>query len=388
MRHMSSTRPARGGEGVTQHALLRRVVVSCPRPADVDTASHENVTRRKIAERLAALQDYDYAGDYEDAGSYQGPLYFVPGETLTLAAAHAMGIRNERDLFGGVVPFPFVGAKSITHPLCDPHAAAPDGWSREFSSLVGEDVLPGFAAVTLEDAQRGGQRLLANGAVRVKPALAIGGRGQTVVADPAALVAALAKIAPEELRRYGVVVEQNLSDVTTYSVGQVRVGDLVASYFGTQKLAVDHRGAEVYGGSDLTISRGGFDALLTLHMDDDTRAAVMHARAYDSAASRCYPGFFASRRNYDIVRGRDAAGRARCGVLEQSWRIGGASGAEVAALEAFRAQPGLRAVRAECTETYEVDAQIPRGATVYFNGVDSLVGFITKYTIVEPHVDA
>jgi hypothetical protein len=75
-------------------------------------------------------------------------------------------------------------------------------------------------------------------------------------------------------------------------------------------------------------------------------------------------------------------------VLEQSWRIGGASGAEVAALEAFRADPGLRAVRAECTEVYGPEAQPPRGATVYFRGVDALVGFITKYTTAQPYVDA
>jgi hypothetical protein len=28
---------------------------------------------------------------------------------------------------------------------------------------------------------------------------------------------------------------------------------------------------------------------------------------------------------------------------------------------------------------------VPSGATVYFHGVDRLVGFITKYTTVEAH---
>jgi hypothetical protein len=363
------------------------VVVSYPRAADAGATSHENVTRRAIAQKLAALHGCVYAGDYEDGGAYAGAVYFVPAETLTLEAAHALGIRGEEDLFGGVVPFPFVGTKSITHPLCGLQATAPKGWSREFAPLVRESVIPGCAAFTLDDAQRGGERLLENGAVRVKPAVAVGGRGQSVVSNPVALQAALAQIAAEELRRYGVVVEQNLTDVTTYSVGQVRVAGLVASYFGTQKLATAHDGAVVYGGSALTVARGGFDALLTLSMDDDTRAAIMHARAYDSAANRCYPAFFASRRNYDIVRGRDVAGNMVCGVLEQSWRIGGATGAEVAALEAFHAEPTLRAVRAECTETYEAQAQIPRGAAVHFRGLDPLIGFITKYTTVEPYVD-
>jgi hypothetical protein len=71
-------------------------------------------------------------------------------------------------------------------------------------------------------------------------------------------------------------------------------------------------------------------------------------------------------------------------VLEQSWRIGGASGAEVAALEAFRADPGLRAVRASTVEIYG-EAEPPPNATVYFQGVDERDGPMTKYARTEPH---
>ena len=369
-------------------AATRGVVVSYPRDANPDAASHENVTRKAIAKKLATLQGYEFAGDYNASDRYDTAVYFVPAETLKGECAHALGIRGEQDLFGGVVPFSFVGTKSNTHPLCDPGAAAPEGWSREFTRLVQGAVLPGCAAFSLEDAQRGGERLLRAGEVRVKPSLAIGGRGQTVAADAHTLKAALANIAPEELGHCGVVVEQNLTAVTTYSVGQVCVADLVATYFGTQKLAQDPNGMEVYGGSDLTIARGDFDALLTLDINEDARVAIEHARTYDTAAHRCYAGFFASRRNYDIVRGRDPTGRVICGVLEQSWRIGGASGAEIAALEAFRADPGLHAVRAECTEVYGAQAEPPRGATVYFRGKDTLIGFLTKYTTVQPYVDA
>ena len=51
-------------------------------------------------------------------------------------------------------------------------------------------------------------------------------------------------------------------------------------------------------------------------------------------------------------RACDAVGRRRSGVLEQSWRAGGASGAEIAALEAFRADPSLPSVRAITREVY------------------------------------
>ena len=82
----------------------------------------------------------------------------------------------------------------------------------------------------------------------------------------------------------------------------------------------------------------------------------------------------------------DAEGRWHSGVLEQSWRIGGASGPEVAALEAFRADPALRAVRAWCIEAYGADVTPPSGAITHFCGVDEKVGCITKYTLVERYV--
>ena len=43
-----------------------------------------------------------------------------------------------------------------------------------------------------------------------------------------------------------------------------------------------------------------------------------------------FPGLFASRCNYDVVTGADGVGKHHSGVLEQSWRAGGASGAEIA----------------------------------------------------------
>jgi len=112
------------------------------------------------------------------------------------------------------------------------------------------------------------------------------------------------------------------------------------------------------------------------------------ARVYDEAARACFQGFFASRRNYDTVEGRDDQGRSCCGVLEQSWRIGGASGAEVGALQMFQAEPALKAVHARCVEVYGKSEPPPAHATVYFRGADEDVGFITKYTQVEVHVDA
>ncbi|MDB5864902.1 MAG: biotin carboxylase [Betaproteobacteria bacterium] len=364
------------------------VVVSYAPAEGYNPSSHECVTRVKLAGKVAALKGCSFGGEFDGHAAYTGALYYVPSRTIVgCDAAAALGIRSEDDLFGGVVPYAFAATKTITHPLVERRAHAPRGWSHEFPEAVRHAVLEGYAAFTADDAVRAGARLLALGAVRVKPALALGGRGQTIVNGLAELKAAIAQIDPLELARCGVAIEQNLSDVSTFSVGQVRIAELVATYYGIQSLAIDNRGEEVYGGSSLMVARGGFDAVLALDMTVDMRRAVMHAQTYDTAAHACFPGFFASRRNYDIVQGRDAAGALRCGVLEQSWRVGGASGAEVAALERFRADPALHAVRAWCVEVYG-DSEPPPEATVYFRGVDEKVDRITKYTMVEPYAYA
>jgi hypothetical protein len=382
----TSAHAARGP--VAAPSPAQGVVVSYAPPRGYNPGSHECVTRMKVAGKLAALKGCRFGGEYAGETPYTGALYYVPGHTIVgCDTAAALGIRSEDDLFGGVVPYAFAATKTITHPLVDTRAAAPHGWSHDFPEAVRHAVLEGYAAFTAEDAVRAGARLLALGAVRVKPALALGGRGQTVVDELRGLKAALDDIDTHELTQCGVALEQNLADVSTFSVGQVKVADLVATYYGTQSLAIDNRGEEVYGGSSLVVARGDFDALLALDMPDAMRLAVTHAQVYDDAAHVCFPGFFASRRNYDIVQGRDASGTVRCGVLEQSWRIGGASGAEVAALERFRDDPALGAVRAWCVEVYG-DSEPPPDAIVYFQGVDEEVDRIIKYTMAEPHACA
>lgn len=332
---------------------------------------------------LAALKGFQFGGEYNASTRYGSPLYFVPSDTLLADAAHALGIRTRDDLFGGVVPFPFVATKAIVHPLIAPEAHAPRGWSHAFPDRVRDVALPGFAAFALQDARRAGTDLLAQGPIRLKPGQGAGGHDQVVIAGAAELEFALEVLDATQLERYGLAIELDLTDVTTYSVGQVTVGGLQGTYCGTQRMTTDNSGGPAYGGSDLVIVRGGYGALAALRLAPEIRLAIAQAQAFDAATEK-FAGMFASRRNYDAIRGRDRQGHWRSGILEQSWRIGGASGPEVAALAAFRADPALRAVHARSTEAYG-SSSAPPGAMVHFSGVDSRVGPITKYTLVEAY---
>ena len=368
-----------------QSRPARGAVVMYNDPGSEPPAKHESVTRTKIAAKLAALKEYEFAGDYDPAGHYTCPLYFVPSDTLTGSElARRIGIRDHHDLFGGVVPYPFAATKTITHPLVSTDAFAPEGWSHEFARCVQDVVLFGFSAFTLADLRRAARQVLARGCARIKPARGIGGRGQTVITSTADLDALLDTIEPLELAHYGTVVEQNFDEIATYSVGQTYVADLLATYYGRQLLTLDNRDANVYGGSDLIVVRGDYDDLLNLGLPAEARLAINSAQTYEAAATRAFAGWIASRRNYDVAQVVGDDGRRSCGVLEQSWRIGGASSAEIAALEAFRADPSLRTVRAACIEVYG-DNQAPPDAVVHFRGVDDRIGPITKYSRVEAY---
>jgi Protein of unknown function (DUF3182) len=365
------------------NTAARRVAVTYSSDAAARPHGHEASTRKEIARRLAALMGFDYAGEYDRHAHYAVPPYFVPANTLTCETASHLRIRDEHDLFGAVVPSAFMATKAITHPLLDGVSRSPAGWCPEFPRRVTDVVLDGLSVFARQDALIAGQRLLAFGAVRIKLVTGVAGLGQHVVTDAADLARALDAIDSEELAQFGAVVEQNLTDVTTYSVGQVRVADMVATYYGTQRLTTNNSGAEIYGGSELIVVRGDFDALLALTPSEDIRLAIAQARAYDDAADQCFHGLVASRRNYDVARGLDAAGNRRSGVLEQSWRLGGASGAEIGALEAFRADPSLRTVRTITREVYGAAPVLPANAAVYFSGNDPHVGPLSKYAWTE-----
>lgn len=345
---------------------------------------HDVATQSTVAHTIARLFDVPFQGLIERPPHPGESLYLIPtGTVVGLDRAHQLGIDDPSRLFGGVVPHAFVATKAITHPTLHIGAASPEGWSAAFGEAVMAATLPGYTVFTLDDAYEAFDRLVAQGPVRTKPVHGMAGRGQTVVTDRSELDRALAALDQSDLASCGLVLESHVEDVITYSVGHVVVNGLSASYVGTQCLTDDIRGEAVYGGSSLLVARGGFDALLGLTLSDVQRQAVEQARIYDAAALSCFEGLMASRRNYDTVTGTLADGQPCAGVLEQSWRIGGASPAEVAALEAFADDPTCQAVRADTVERYGPDAKAPDGAIVSFDKVDPQVGKLLKYATVE-----
>lgn len=350
-------------------------------PVQGTSSEHERAVQQILAEKLGKLLGCPFIGDYSTSQPSGGRYYFLPDDTL-VGDVSALGIDSDQDLFGGVVKHAFVATKAISHPLISEQSRHPDGWSESFALQVDQVTLPGFTAFDLDDAHSAGQRLLRDGPLRLKPVLARAGRGQQSINDLAELETALAALDAQTVREHGLVLEEELRQPYTYSVGQITVAGVTLSYYGSQHLTRDNQGHSVYGGSELIVVRGDYLALMALTMPRAARLALQQARIYELAAFEAYPGLFASRRNYDVACGESRTGKQRCGVLEQSWRVGGASPAEIFALEAFVDDPALRQLHASTFEHYG-DIPPPRGAICLYQGHDDELGLLSKYVKVE-----
>ena len=346
---------------------------------DAARDEHERTSLRELTERLSRLKGLPCVGRFGDSSRRIGPTacYVVAPDTLLTDEARALGISTRADLFGGVVAHRVHASKAIVHTLLPDARVAPTGWREGLAQRVSPVVLPGFTAFSRLDARRAITRLLEAGRVRVKPC--VDGRSQWTVdsvrdADP--LIDALEEAA---LERDDIACELELADTRTVSVGQVDVGACRISYCGLRRQTLDRGGSAVYGGSELVVVRGEFEDLLQLRLPAAVRVAIRQARWFDTAAGEWLPERLVSRNHYDVIQGRDREGRARSAVLGQSWCPGGASAAEVAALEYFASHGDVGVLRVATVTRYgTLDA--PRGALVHYRGDDPRQGPMVKYT--------
>lgn len=346
---------------------------------------HEVETNRALARWLAHILGLKFGGSYDAERHAARDLYLLPTQTIVGAEdARQFGIKGPEDLWGGYVEHDFICTKAITHGLLNKDAVAPVGWAPLFCERVRTVVLDGVSVFSLRDARPAAIHLLYSGPIRMKPIHGCAGRGQKVINSLDQFDEIIAHPEAAKLFAEGVVLEQDLQNVMTHSVGQTTIAGKHLSYCGEQYLTEDGLGEKVYGGSDLLVVQGGYDELLALELADDKRLAIRQAQVFDAAADEAYPAFFASRRNYDIAQGLDADGQRRSGVLEQSWRMGGASSAEVAALQAFVNDPGMRAIRVSSVETYTQQA-LPADAIEVFRGPAESSDFLLKYVTVKSY---
>jgi hypothetical protein len=326
------------------------------------------------------LLQYDYGRAGDPVSDAQQRIYFVPDHTLTAVEAVRLGVRSDRDLFGGVVPHAFVATRAATHAPVSVDAEVPQSWSYALARILTGCVLRGYSAFSHADARQAAQRLLRTGPVRLNCGETEATRD--MLSDMDEFEEALGGIAVIDFATQGVVVEQALAEQTTYVVGRSRVANEMVSYVGTRRAARIESGRPVHAGCDLAVVPGDFTELDRVGLSAEARDAVIKAARYDEAISHAYRSSFASRRSYDVVLGHDHHGTPRMGVRGPSWRVAAESPAEIAAMMAFRDVPGLKCLRAATYEAFgKVD--VPSDAMVYYRSGDTDGGMLTKYCTID-----
>lgn len=349
---------------------------------------HERITLADLAQRIARLKGLPCVGRLEAAGAraaqtaVAGPIYLVAPDTLLADEACKLGVSCRDDLFGGVVTHRMHATKAIVHGLVDDVLVVPSAWRDGLAQRLSGVVLPGYSTFSKRDARVATARLLARGRVRIKSCAGVGGHGQWTVDSRHGVDAVLDGLSDVALGRDGLVCELDLARSLTFSVGQADLGARRISYCGLQRQTPDRHGAPVYGGSDLLIVRGDFEDLLRLDLPPAVRLAIRQARFFDGAVGAWLPDLIVSRNNYDVIQGVDRDGRLRSAVLEQSWRPGGASPAEITAMEHFDRHPQDSVLRVATVEVHGT-AQPPAAARVHYHADDPRRGPMLKYTLIE-----
>lgn len=372
-----------------------------------------------LSETIAEVKECNIANTpYNPKIHYRGELYFVPVYTMEQKRAERLNITSENNLYGGVVPVPYMAAKSVTHGLIDNPSFIPQGWVDDFPHATKDAVLPGHTVFSELDAFRAAKLLKDQGFTpRGKRPDATSGDDQKIITTSEDVTNILATIQTPNLQKYGYVIEANIipETVRTLSVGQIMIDGIYASYYGIQKSTKDIGGIEHYGGTEMYLLRGNFSDLLTRVQDkrietavgnlerDNIIRAITQAQQFDTYAINKLK-IYGSRRNYDIVQGYTSDGKFRSGVTDQSWRIGGASGPEILGIQAFKNDPNLQALIGSSYNKYikdsqfdqkdtrrygELDRLTPPNATVHFIGIGgNYQGRLVAYTTLHKVPDS
>ncbi len=339
-------------------------------------------------------------------GIDQGKTYYVADKTIVLEFSENEKlikdalIESEKDFFGGIVPRAYQSTKAIMHPLVSREAACPLGWSHEFSQeLVHLDlVLPGFTVFNIEDIRTAFNHLYDKGVyqIRLKDPLGYLGMNQFVVTSFQELEQFISDkiVDNEKLQQYGLVVEENLhpEDLKTYSVSFVTVGFHQVHCIGVQRFSQG-----LYGGTDFVIMQTGkyilpeLLARVGIFNKEDAQVIIDKALLFRALLNKHIPEIKTARFNVDIVSGiASIYSNSTCelvkrfALLEQSFRVGGASAAEIWGLEYLLCHPSVDAVCASTYYRYGDEAyQTVSGEENLYCGVDSRLGSIS--TSVKVH---
>jgi hypothetical protein len=309
---------------------------------DIDPSTPEPYNRyimgrnEQIAKAIAKILGVSTV--LSGSGIADDSCYQIPSSTITLSEAERRGVRSVDDLYGvaiGVNDIP--GSKVSLHRVI---GSSPHGYSRSVANSLTERglVLPGYSVFNIESAQLAFQALHNDDySVRLKDPRQSDSGGQWVVECETDLLDVLQRL--PELGTHGVVLESNLSDTSTLSMGSVIIDGVCYSFLARQ-FDVKHLGKTRFGGGQVTFYQCELSDLADNVDDEYLKVAIEKASSAHDVFSQYEP--IASRFSYDVLTGVASNGNMLSGVSDQTFRVGGYTPAEVLAIERLHSTANIK----------------------------------------------
>ncbi len=314
-----------------------------------ERATDEFVIERNqaLAQYLASITGRIFAGEIFSPRRLGSGDYLLPHKPISLEEGRQFGIINPDQIFGAVIE-PIYAEKSIFHKTVPNAKFVPSKFPHEFATFLNDKgiVLIGYTAFSIEDVEKAYDLITDAGyAVRVKHPLGSSSTKQFRAKSKKQVLDFVRSEEVATLRKFGMILEVNLlnpndkrADVEGFSGGWTQLEGNIYSYLGRQMFA-ETGTTDRYIGTRLQMVRGSVDNLGEV-ADSLVYQDVYRQLEKVAEATKLLPYLIGSRMNFDFIYGvREGIDgiildeSPSVYVVEQSFRVGGASGAELVGIE-------------------------------------------------------
>lgn len=302
-----------------------------------------------VAQNVAAYLGLSYY-DEKPIRVKADQLYQVPAVTLVRDSV-PNSIGTVEDFYGTLVNHRSQVGKAILHKSVSSNA--PGFYSPDFAHRVRDLVLPGFSAFSKADLIRTFKKheSTQTHSFRLKLPEKSDGHGQYQIRDQEHLDQILKTQSDKVVAEEGLVIEADLHDAQTISVGFAVLGNDTYSFIADQRNDVAE-GRQRYLGAGVIVIRGDMRRLVdATQSGSNHEKAVRTAQVFYDHYSHFDP--VASRLSFDYLTGYDKQREHLSGITDITARLGGTCPALLLSVLELKKNPQATAVKAEVNLNYD-----------------------------------
>ena len=304
-----------------------------------------------MAKNIAEYLGLPYFSEEEKLSLDGRSIYYVPPTTQVKEQTTPLGIETPQDFYGLTIENINQVGKAVLHESIS--KSVPGFYSSFFARAVKDLVLPGVTVFSREDLGKGFELLKKKGlfSIRLKPPDKSDGHGQHALKDIGHLKKLLVDVKDEEIVSKGLILEVNLKEAKTISVGFATLGKDTFSFIALQKNDIAKEdGRNRYLGAHARIVRGEMQELTGVVENEVEQSALETSIKFYDKYRLFNP--IASRLSFDFLYGYDSKGNLLSGVTDITGRLGGTCPAITLSALEFKNHPSLSAIRSEVSLNY------------------------------------